>query len=228
VCSFLLNAGTTSRHQPRGAPGRALNGDAGRVVQFLTALSSNQPRTPGFQSGNTGASPVEAATWFEPAPALDPRPESASPHRISAEASRRPEPAGANFCARGVTATRRSASLRRAKRLRRLPSVALAKEVHYPAGAQSYGRQASRLDRTRRVRLRRAHSFHRVVVSTAAQRIFTPHGVGATPAGPISICHPSAIEGGRRRSLPAPSDLELRADFFARWEKSDPPACKAV
>ena len=60
----------------RCAPG-ALNGKAGRAFHF-SALSSNQRRTPGFQSGNTGATPVEATNFLKEAPVVDPKPEYAS------------------------------------------------------------------------------------------------------------------------------------------------------
>ena len=94
------------------------------------------------------------------------------------------------ICARGVEATRRSASPQ--------------SRVRFPARApRSCG----------------VNSQHSGLLIRRVR-------VQLPPAPPF--CHQSVIEGGRRRNLPAPSDLELLAVAFARWERSHPAVRKTV
>ena len=57
----------------------------------------------------------------------------------------------------------------------------------------------------------------------SAQRPFNPHGAGATPAGSTNT-YPVVIEGGRRRSLPAPSDLSHGFSHDVPEQRRDRPA----
>ena len=77
----------------------------------FSALSSNSSGSRPFKPRDTGATPVRAAIFLKEALVLDPRLESASPYRIRMKPAGGLSPARAEFmCARGVTATRRSAS----------------------------------------------------------------------------------------------------------------------
>jgi hypothetical protein len=89
----------------------ALNGDAGRAFSF-SALSSNSSGSRPFKPRDTGATPVRAAIFFEEAPVLISETGSRFALSESREASRRPESGRGRvyLCARGVTATWRSAS----------------------------------------------------------------------------------------------------------------------
>jgi hypothetical protein len=145
---------------------------------------------PVFQAGDAGANPVEAAISYRKRRLLIRNRSSFPPHRIFSGACRQPEPAGANFCARGVGATRRSASPQ--------------SRVRFPARAPwSCG----------------VNSQHSGLLIRRVR-------VQLPPAPPF--CHQSVIEGGLRRSLPQPSDLELLAVAFARWESSHPAVRKTV
>ena len=113
MCSFLrISQDRLSAvlHQTRGAPQGVKRRCRPRVS--FSALSSNSSGPRPFKPRDAGATPVRAAIFLKEALVLDPRLESASPHRIRMKpAGGGPSPAGAEFmCARGVTATWRSAS----------------------------------------------------------------------------------------------------------------------
>ena len=66
----------------------------------FSALSSNSPGSRPFKPRDAGATPVRAANFLQEAPVLDPRPESALPHRIRVKPAGGPSPAGAKFAMR--------------------------------------------------------------------------------------------------------------------------------
>lgn len=90
------------------------------------------------------------------------------------EACRQPEPAGANFCARGVEATQRSASPQSRVRLA------------HSSDECGLCPTASPLPISASLRLG-ARTISRSCGVTAAQRTFNPHSAGANPAGSTNL-----------------------------------------
>lgn len=129
------------------------------------------------------------------------------------------------FCAAGLSPGPRAHLVRTsADRRSEIGNSALPHRIsEKPVGGPS--RQGSSLSRARVIESRAPEIRSCGVNDQHSGLLLRTVRVRIPPAPPLCFCHQSVIEGGRRRSLPPPSDLELLCARRARAAKG--PASKA-